>query len=426
MADFSQKELNPANINNGRRYIPGDGLTSEAVNLLVEAILYVQQHSGGGGGSGSLSLEDILNLLSRAEEIVVGDTTITRHNIITDWLATDEVYIGENDDVVIEADGINAPHIKAKTAEFGEDFEFTVDKSGTAHIYEAVVAAEIGVCDRAVVINDAGVSAPNVKTNTAKFGRNSQTTIDEYGTLTVPDIATDEVFVGDNDEVIINSNGIYLAEGASLHIGGEDALEDKLDKIPLSQASGTIAYTRDHLGNESYRGVSASPITAGGSIPVYNRSSAGHGILKTSTPEAIEDCVNLAYADMNYGPITVSVEDQMTAWDDGDNFSIEDAYFYTIHTFATYIYQGNTHAINFKPVSLLTDFKSTIKAEANILNGASDLPGFTDEMLNELEVSYYYNSDYPGKCEYWLIEPEVGYPDGVSGLSLTIIVEKLY
>lgn len=349
MADFSQKELNPADINNGRRYIPGDGLTSEAVNLLVEAILYVQQHN--------LSLEDILNLLSSAEVIAVGDTTISRQSVSAPWLAANEVYVGENDDVVIDTNGVDTPHIKANTVEFGEDFKTTIDAGGTVHTPEVVVDTEIGVGDRAVVMNDAGISAPNIKTNTAEFGRNDKTTIDEYGTLTTPDInVRNEIWVGGNDEVLISAtgintpavhttaitsldicvgendetaitpNGIYLAEGASLHIGGEDALEGKLDKIPVSQASGTIVYIRDHLGSNSYRSLSANP--AGGAIPIYNRSSTNQGVLKTATPEAGNDCANKDYVDDTQ--FWNSLEQQFTALDDEYYISLEANYQYQV------------------------------------------------------------------------------------------------
>lgn len=203
--------------------------------------------------------------------------------------------------------------------------------------------------------------------------------------------------------------------------------DTKVDKIPLSQASGTIAYTRDHLGNESYRGVSASANGGGGAIPVYNRATgSNNGILKTSTPEADADCVNKGYADANYGPITAPIAEEHTAWDDGDSFSIQDSYYYTIHTFATYQYQNHAYTINFKPVSMFTGDNSWTRAEVNFVPYYDNLPGFTDEMLNQMQVSYHYTTNNPQICNYWLKEPEAGYPDGVSGLSLTIILERLY
>lgn len=71
------------------------------------------------------------------------------------------------------------------------------------------------------------VECNKVIANSAEFGRDDKTTIDEYGTLITPEILVrNKVYVGDNDEVTISSGGIYLAEGASLHIGGEDVIGD--------------------------------------------------------------------------------------------------------------------------------------------------------------------------------------------------------
>lgn len=75
--------------------------------------------------------------------------------------------------------------------------------------------------------------------------------------------------------------------------------DTKVDTIPVSAVSGSIVYIRDHLGVDSYRTLSAAP--SGGAIPVYNRSSTNQGVLKTGTPEADNDCVNLAYFNANSG-----------------------------------------------------------------------------------------------------------------------------
>lgn len=202
--------------------------------------------------------------------------------------------------------------------------------------------------------------------------------------------------------------------------------DTKLDKIPLSEAPGnSIIYGRNHLGNSHYYLVDGSGKYPS-CVPTYNRSSTNQGILKTSEPEADNDCVNKGYADANYGPITAPVVDQMTSWDDGDYFSIQDSYYYTIHTFAIYQYQDHTYTINFKPVSMFTGDDSWARAEVNFLPGYGNLPGFTDEMLNQLYVSYHYTTNTPEICNYWLKEPESGYPDGVSGLTLTVMLERLY
>lgn len=200
--------------------------------------------------------------------------------------------------------------------------------------------------------------------------------------------------------------------------------DTKLDKIPLSQVSGSLVYVRDHLGNNDYRTLSASPI--GGAIPIYNRSSTNQGILKTNFPETGADCVNKDYADANYGPITIPIEEELTAWDDGDNFDVLDGFYYTLHTFANYDYDGKTYIINFKPVSMFMSYDSIIQTTANLIPGSNNLPGFTDEMLSQIKVNYYHYADNPEICTYWLVEPEAGYPDGVSGLALTVIAERLY
>ena len=201
--------------------------------------------------------------------------------------------------------------------------------------------------------------------------------------------------------------------------------DTKLDKIPLSpQASGTIVYIRDHLGNNDCRTLSANP--AGGAIPVYNRSSTNQGVLKTDFPEAINDCVNKGYADTTYGPIEAPIEEQATAFDDGDTFSVIDDFYYTLHTFGKYYYSGQTYVINFKPVSMFMGNDSLAIAEVNFIPGLNNLPGFTDEMLNQLSVSYSYTSNNPQICNYWLREPEAGYPAEIGGLTLTIIAERLY
>ena len=75
--------------------------------------------------------------------------------------------------------------------------------------------------------------------------------------------------------------------------------DTKVDSIPLAQVSGSLVYIRDHLGVDGYRTLSAIP--SGGAIPVYNRSSTNQGVLKTGTPEADNDCVNLAYFNANAG-----------------------------------------------------------------------------------------------------------------------------
>lgn len=76
--------------------------------------------------------------------------------------------------------------------------------------------------------------------------------------------------------------------------------DTKVDKIPLSQARGTIAYTRDSSGNNTFRGITGNPSNAAGAFPIYNKAQdSNNGILRTADPEGSNDCVNKRYFDAN-------------------------------------------------------------------------------------------------------------------------------
>ena len=128
--------------------------------------------------------------------------------------------------------------------------------------------------------------------------------------------------------------------------------DTKLDKIPLSQVSGSLVYIRDHLGSNNYRTLSAVP--SGGAIPVYNRASDGRAVLKTEGPEEDNDCANKVYVDDTQ--FWDSLEQQFTTLDDEYYISLEANYQYQVSASVkiTYTQDGQSYKehINFNTGSL--------------------------------------------------------------------------
>ena len=207
--------------------------------------------------------------------------------------------------------------------------------------------------------------------------------------------------------------------------------DTKVDKIPLSQAGGTIAYTRDHLGNESYRGVSASANGGGGAIPVYNRAKGrNNGILKTSTPEANEDCVNKEYADRTYGPITVPAEGLVIGWNGEDYFDVpEEDFVYRItpYILANYDQRDEFYNIQFEPVILpvYVDMNTQALSCGVISPTIGNVPDITE--LQGLELFFRHNAGDDTEISIHLNEPG-GLREAWDNteLKLTVILERLY
>lgn len=56
MAQFHKKQINIDNINNAEEYVDGDGINAQAINEMVNGILYAQDSGTGGGGTGGVTL----------------------------------------------------------------------------------------------------------------------------------------------------------------------------------------------------------------------------------------------------------------------------------------------------------------------------------------------------------------------------------
>ena len=140
--------------------------------------------------------------------------------------------------------------------------------------------------------------------------------------------------------------------------------DTKVNKIPLSQASGSIVYIRDHLGNDGYRTLFASP--AVGAIPVYNTTSTNEGVLKTSTPEADDDCANKIYVDDSHYWLDAGT---VSNFDDSFYVNMESGFQYIVsgYIFIKYIQEGRynkTHFINLSTGTLFVPGKDIVQ-EAN-------------------------------------------------------------
>ena len=202
--------------------------------------------------------------------------------------------------------------------------------------------------------------------------------------------------------------------------------DTKVDSIPLAQVSGSLVYIRDHLGVDSYRTLSANPL--GGAIPVYNRSSTNQGVLKTGTPEADNDCVNLAYFSANAGGshwTELSIDQGMSNSQSGVfnfptevqghliNLMIEVDY----HRFSDWSDKNSTV---FGPVSFRLPGRNLKGMSATVNGNTSDT-----EILNqkiELSSSYYgdigfsyapiqYRITKDGSMDYYTPEFHVYYQD---------------
>jgi hypothetical protein len=167
--------------------------------------------------------------------------------------------------------------------------------------------------------------------------------------------------------------------------------DTKVDTIPLSQASGTIAYIRDHLGNNSYRGVSASANNAGGAIPVYNRNSSNNGVLKTDTPEADNDCANKGYVDDLQ--LWNSVEESIGGMDEEFYFTLDAYCQYQVSASIriTYKEDGQDHReiINFNTGSLYVPDTGSVQNYGSVssfvkLHATAD--GFISPNFQEMYV----------------------------------------
>lgn len=243
------------------------------------------------------------------------------------------------------------------------------------------------------------------------------------------------VQVGSNSRVATWLNAGPLNVATLVTVNGQYQntwnADTKLDKIPLSQAGGTIAYTRDHLGNESYRGVSASANGGGGAIPVYNRAKGtNNGILKTSEPEADDDCVNKEYADRTYGPITVPVEDLVIEWDGEDFFDVpEEDFVYRItpYILANYDQKDEFYYIQFEPVILpvYVDRNTQALSRGVISPTIGNVPNITE--LQGLELFFRHNIGDGTEIYMHLNEPG-GLREAWDNteLNLDIILERLY
>lgn len=142
--------------------------------------------------------------------------------------------------------------------------------------------------------------------------------------------------------------------------------DTKVDKFPSSVAPGnSIIYGRNHLGNSRYYLVDGSGKYPE-CVPTYNRSSFGTGILKTSEPEADNDCANKGYVDGSHYWIDAGT---VSNFDDSFYANMEQGYQYIVsgYIFIKYIQEGRynkTQLINLSTGTLFVPDKDTVQ-EAN-------------------------------------------------------------
>lgn len=206
--------------------------------------------------------------------------------------------------------------------------------------------------------------------------------------------------------------------------------DTKVDKYPSSVAPGnSIIYGRNHLGNPRYYTVDGSGKYPD-CVPTYNKSSFGQGILKTSEPEAGNDCVNKEYADRTYGPITVPVENLVIDWDSEEYFDIPEqdfVYRLTPFIFADYGRRGEVYNIQLEPVVLpvYVDYKTYAVSRIVSTSTFSSIPD--PDALKGLELSFSHDPANGLEISMHINEPSGLRDDWINTeLKLDIIVETLY